>query len=98
MSAMRVHHSLATIAGDYTKKQFVFRSKRAGDLGRDNQHSGQSIQLRSFACSLQQHCQVSASSVPKLTEQTVIIGAADQSQTTCQRLVSTENCSQRSDP
>jgi len=25
MSAMRVHHSLATIAGDYTKKQFVFR-------------------------------------------------------------------------
>ena len=25
MSAIRVHHSLASVAGDYTKKQFVFR-------------------------------------------------------------------------
>lgn len=25
MSAIRIHHSLASVAGDYTKKQFVFR-------------------------------------------------------------------------
>ena len=25
LSAIRIHHSLASVAGDYTKKQFVFR-------------------------------------------------------------------------